>query len=365
MAQVSVAGTAEISASPDEPGRQQASDKTMAQRMEEALRRRASEHRTADDMPGAAPLWFWSMPMDRSPPLRLDAMSGGSPSSGEGVSSAQQARSTSADNRDATDPSTRHDGARKAFVELLRANRLVGDGPPQSVTDKRTDASLAAGTSQVGADSALAQRRNARAQMTDGVGGIGGTADLGDIGESTTSAADAHAVTALGAASEVGRESAPGAGPRHDARERSHRGEGGVGAPGTSTPPVTQGYALAPLPGVRRFAAQVPHKPTAPRAPVHPSPSDVARRSITGGDGMRYAFGSWGKGHFVNVQVVQVDGRRGFVLGASDAMVQRRLSAALPGAASSSDEGSLRPVGVSAVEAVEELDSTNDEDAGC
>ncbi|AJC15591.1 SpaN/EivJ family type III secretion system needle length determinant [Pandoraea sputorum] len=358
MAQVSVAGTAEVSASPDETGRQQASDKTMAQRVEEALRRRASEHRTADDMPSGTPLWFWSMPMDRSPPLRLDAMSGDSPSSGEGVSSAQQARATSADIRDATDPSTRHDGARKALVELLRANRLVGEGPPRSVTDKRTGASLAAGTSQVDA-SASVQRRNARSPMTDGVGGIGG------VGESTTTAVDGHAATASGAASEVGQESRPEVRPHHDSRERSHRGEGGVGAPGTSTPQVTQGYALALHPGVRRFVAQGPHKPMAPRAPVHPSPSDVARRSITGGDGMRYAFGSWGKGHFVNVQVVQLDGRRGFVLGASDAMVHRRLSAALPGAASSSEEGSSRSVDVRAIEAVEKLDSTNDEDAGC
>ncbi len=362
MAQVSVAGTAEVSASPDETGRQQASDKTMAQRVEEALRRRASEHRSSDDMPGAAPLWVLAMPMDRSPPLRLDAVSGGTTSSGDGALSVRQAGATSVDSRDANDTSTRHDGARKALVELLRANRLVSDGPTRSVTAKRTDASLVTGIPQVEADSASVQRRNARSPMTDGVGGTGGT---GDVGASTPAAVDGRAVTALGAASEVGQESGAEAGPHHDARERSHRGEGGVGAPGTSTPHVTQGHALALHPGVRRFAAQVPHKPMAPRAPVHPSPSDVAHRSITGGDGMRYAFGSWGKGHFVNVQVVQVDGRRGFVLGASDAMVQRRLSAALPGAASSSDEGSSRRVGVRAIEAVEKLDSTNDEDAGC
>ncbi|VVE69860.1 hypothetical protein PAN31117_03487 [Pandoraea anapnoica] len=355
MAQVSVAGTAEVLASPDETGRQQASDKTMAQRVEEALRRRASEHRSAHDTPSAAPLWFWSMPMDRSPPLQLDAVSGGSTSSGEGVSSTQQARTTSADNRDATDPSTRDNGARKALVELLRANRLVGDGPTRSVAGKRTDASLVAGTPQVDADSASVQRRDARLTTTGGVG------DTGDTGESTTASVDDRAMTVSGVALESGAE----AGARHDSRERSHRGEGGASAPGTSTPQVTQGHALALQPGARRFAAPVPHKPMAPRAPVDSLPSDAARRSITGGDGMRYAFGSWGKGHFVNVQVVQVNGRRGFVLGASDAMVQRRLSAALPGATSSPDEGSARRVGVRAIEAVEKLDSTNDEDAGC
>lgn len=359
MAQVSVAGTAEVSASPDETGRQQASDKTMAQRVDEALRKRASEHRRADDMQGAAPLWFLSMPMDRSPPLRFDAVSGGSTSSADGVSSAQQAHTTAADDRDATDPSTRHGGARKALVELLRANRLVGDSTTRSVTGKRADASLVGGPPQVDADGASVQRHDAQPSMTGGVG------DTGDVGDSTTAAVDGRAVTALGAASEVGQESGADAGPRHGARERSHRGEAGVGASGTSTPPAMQGHALAPHPGVRRFSAQVPHKPMAPRAPVHSLPSDAARRPITGGDGMRYAFGSWGKGHFVNVQVVQVDGRRGFVLGASDAMVQRRLSAALPGATSSSDEGASRRVGVRAIEAVEKLDSTNDEDAGC
>ncbi|MFK0377148.1 hypothetical protein [Pandoraea sp. NPDC090278] len=360
MAQVSVAGTADVSATPDEPGRQQASDKTVAQRVEEALRKHASEHRRADDMPGAAPLWFLSMPMDRSPPLWLDAVSGGSTSSGDGVSSAQQAHTTSVDDRDAIDSSTRHGGARQTLAELLRANRLVGDGQTRSVTDKRTDASLIAGTPQVDADRASVQRRDARLPTPGGVG---------DVGESATASVDGRAVMASGAASEVGQEAGGEAGreagPRHDARERSHRGEGGASAPGTSTPQVMQGQALAPHPGARRFAAQVPHKPMAPRAPAHPLPGDAVRRSITGGDGMRYAFGSWGKGHFVNVQVVQVDGRRGFVLGASDTMVQRRLSAALPGAASSSDEGSSRRVGVRAIEAVEKLDSTNDEDAGC
>ncbi|AKC69017.1 hypothetical protein [Pandoraea oxalativorans] len=354
MAQVSVAGTAEVSASPDETGRQQASDKTMAQRVDEALRRRASEHRNADDMPSAAPLWCLPMPMDRSPPLRLHDVSAGSASPGDGASSVRRAHATSVDGKEATDPSTRHGDARKALVELLRASRLL-DGPTRSVTGQRTDASLVAGTPEVDTDRASVHRRDARTSTS------GGVADIGEVGESSTASVDGRAMTVAGAA----LEATPEAGSRHDSRERSHRGEGGASAPGASTPQVVHGQTFAPPPGARRFAAPMPHRPMAPRAPVHPLPGDATHRPFPAGDGMRYAFGSWGKGHFVNVRVIQVDGRRGFMLGASDAVVQRRLTAALPGAASSSDEGASRRFGVRAIEAVEKLENTSDEDAGC
>ncbi|WP_140413286.1 SpaN/EivJ family type III secretion system needle length determinant [Pandoraea sp. PE-S2T-3] len=66
--------------------------------------------------------------------------------------------------------------------------------------------------------------------------------------------------------------------------------------------------------------------------PAQPPPGGTDRYlPAVGSDGLRYAFDSWGKGHFVHVQCVQIGGQQGFVLGASDALVQRRLQAMWPG----------------------------------
>ncbi|MGC7404910.1 hypothetical protein ACPWR0_08205 [Pandoraea pneumonica] len=85
-----------------------------------------------------------------------------------------------------------------------------------------------------------------------------------------------------------------------------------------------------------------------------------------GSDGMRYSFGSWGKGHFVQVQAVQVDGHQRFVLGASDALVQRRLQAMWPATSTGgAARWQLSGAGVSIVTAVAPPDDATQEEREC
>lgn len=85
-----------------------------------------------------------------------------------------------------------------------------------------------------------------------------------------------------------------------------------------------------------------------------------------GSDGMRYSFGSWGKGHFVQVQAVQVDGHQRFVLGASDALVQRRLQAMWPSAGvGGAARWQLGGAGVSIVTGVVPPDDATQEEREC
>ncbi|VVE04216.1 hypothetical protein PPN31114_02289 [Pandoraea pneumonica] len=111
--------------------------------------------------------------------------------------------------------------------------------------------------------------------------------------------------------------------------------------------------------------APLPHDPRG--HPGHtPRGGEPWHAASTGGDGMRYAFGSWGKGHFVNVQAVQVDGQRRFVLGASDALVQRRLQAMWPSTgAGGSSRWQLNGAGVSIVTGVAPVEDATQEEPEC
>ncbi|VVD64374.1 hypothetical protein PIN31009_00273 [Pandoraea iniqua] len=134
----------------------------------------------------------------------------------------------------------------------------------------------------------------------------------------------------------------------------------------TDTMPVP---GLLGLPGnaARDTAHAMPLPSQAPRdrhAPPPPGGSDRYVPSV-GSDGLRYAFDSWGKGHFVHVQRVQIDGRQGFVLGASDALVQRRLQAMWPGTVTSGSRWQLDASAASKVAGIDQMGDAMQEEGEC
>lgn len=154
--------------------------------------------------------------------------------------------------------------------------------------------------------------------------------------------------------------------PDGDSRERSQHGKQEAGGSMTGAIPVANGHApLRHL--VQTSEAQSPRQ-RAPQSQAQPQQASAAPE-VASTDAMRYAFGSWGRGHFVQVQVVHVDGRKGFVLGASDAMVKRRLSASLSGAAQGigarEHPGSREDVGVHAIQSLPASGDGADEESGC
>lgn len=301
------------------------SDRSVADRFEDALRKREAAKRKPDRQPDGAPAWLpWLAAYE--PQLSLDA--------------------------DARRAALAADVAERAH---LAGQRDAGEAPPPERA-RRIDAPGDAADRDRTKSPAQAAPDEAAAASRNDVG-----ADASDVGESrrlrTPPAPDAgangrHHATVGGTVSAApiaghaeGPASMSGRGG-HDIGERrkGESGPSGVAAPGPFPTPVVPWQGMPP-----RASAPM-------RSPFARTGSNVrhevsSRTGAARGPGMRYAFQQWGDGHFVQIRAAEFDGQPGFVLGASDPTVQRRLSAMW--SAASSDADSRVAAGGIAVHAIE------------
>ncbi|VVD77323.1 SpaN/EivJ family type III secretion system needle length determinant [Pandoraea anhela] len=324
------------STNPVDPGAQSRDDMSIKERLDEELRRRRPDRLERDVVPVGLPVWLMPAPPPQETPMSLSlAQTPGT--SGDGA--AWTSLVPDVDNANAADSAA---GLRRADAEIAArqaaAEATARRAPKTSIHDTaRSPAAQGAGDGGNGhpltpgdgvdasrADEPLALQRDTG--LTDRPGG------------QASSPADALTV----------REAAPAMGG--DARRHARNGHGDGGASGM--PAIVQGAPpnrpaqRAPAPSSHGDAARASGR----NASSHAAQADV--RPPGSGDSMRYAFGSWGKGHFVNVQVMQVEGRRHFLLGASDAIVQRRLASALPASGDIATPRGMSDAGVRVVEAV-------------
>ncbi|MCI3207295.1 MULTISPECIES: hypothetical protein [Pandoraea] len=357
--------------SPTEDDSRPSDEKSLQDRIDSELRQRRSDRRERDAFPGGMPVWLMPIPPVPPEPMRPVAAHGGVLTEDD---ARKNARAPGADDAQRAGRH-RRDNFDGAVRQAVVATQIALQRPVKTFADAR--------------------EHPASQGVQDGAGHAAATAaaDTRDIADAPSrkdapSARDGIAPAAVrphGARAlpqpladrprESGLPSADGvSGPgetvatsggsgRRPARHGPDDGETS-GAPGQAS------GSHRPLQASTGTSQQAP-PPRMPRPGAHAQTATAAERVPVRGDGMRYAFGSWGKGHFVNVQVVQVDGRSGFVLGASDAIVQRRLALALPASGdggspgASGETGSRGEVGLHIVEALPHSDDRRDEESGC
>ncbi|VVE63628.1 hypothetical protein PCA31118_01334 [Pandoraea captiosa] len=339
MGPMSGAVTVVPSVGPAEPGLQQTDEKSMRDRVDEARRQHESADREREVPLDAALVWLMHVPQDRSPPLSFDERRG--------------ARRTDSD----SDASS----GKRATEEVERAERRLRDeaGAAAERPAAKANASMSPPVRAGEIDTARTP--------TGTEDGRSGTADQTTTAQGGERAVN-HAKEGKMLLSAPSNPSASDdariaqATPGSDTSGSGRHGNADAGGSGTPVLALLNGQA----PTLHRPALSAPVRmPRGAQSQAHlPRQTDgggsggSGARASGAGESLRYAFGSWGRGHFVNVQVVQTDGRRSFVLGASDAIVQRRLSAALPHAASgvSSSHG---PNGID-LHTVKAIESTGD-----
>ncbi|VVD90707.1 hypothetical protein PCA20602_01609 [Pandoraea capi] len=357
--------------SPTEDDAQPSNDKSLEDRLDGELRRRRSDRRERDASPGGAPVGLTPIPPVPPEPTR--------PVAGHGKGPPEEDAHMVSTARDADDAQRagRHrranvDGAvRQAFaaaqIAVQRLAKTSTDGREifafQGVQDSVSNAATTAAvdTKDIARTPARQDVPTARDAITPAVTRPDGASALSHrpanhAGEPGRPQADVVSMPAEAAAVSNG-----------SARRQTRRGAAD-GEPSGALAHASASHR--PLQASAVPSSQAP-PPRTPGSGAHGQAAGAAAQVPVRGDSMRYAFGSWGKGHFVNVQVVQVDGRSGFVLGASDAMVQRRLASALPasGAVGSSgasgDSDSPEKMSVRIVEALPHSDDMRDEESEC
>lgn len=329
------AGTVGASVNFLETEAQQSDDKSLMDRIEEELRRRRSGRPERDPVPGGLPPWLMQLTPDvstRMQPMRFDARRGP-------MQATDSAEPSSA--KQASDDTGRGERRRRddnAITDLRRAAKSAID-----TREAPTVASGQGGETSTGRHAIAAPMANrmGQAPLDEGM-----AARVDALQPSS-----APAVDASGAAQAMQRD---------DTRKPSQRGDADAGTSGASMLAGAQGHASAPHRPLQ--GAPVPHG-AYPQARSHGEGGGTGPSS--GGDRMRYAFGTWGAGRFVNVQVLQMEGGKRFVLGASDAIVQRRLSAALSGTPEGTALRGGRGISEGAVEAIAQLGDTPDEESEC
>ncbi|AJP55949.1 hypothetical protein UC34_01000 [Pandoraea vervacti] len=338
MGPMSEAVTVAASVGPTAPGLQQSDEKSMRDRVDEARRQHDSDRREHETPLDAALVWLMHVPQERAAPLSFDERRGAPRTDNDSEASSRKRAAEDAERAERVERIERRLRDEAGIAAERRAAKASESPPPLARTGDAHAAGAPSGPGDAG----------------------GGTADPSAAAHAGEQAvANAKEAQTVPSATDAARSAQ--AMPESEAsRPRRH----GMAEPGPSGMP---GLALpnAQRPALHRPAQSAPPRlPRGAQSPAHLLlPRDEgATRTPGAGESLRYAFGSWGRGHFVNVQVVQTDGRRSFVLGASDLVVQRRLSAALPGAA---DGVSLPrgPQGMDphAVKAIESMGENADE----
>ncbi|VVD87986.1 hypothetical protein PMO31116_01444 [Pandoraea morbifera] len=317
---VGAAGAASAAESVEGAGR----DRSVADRFEDALRKREAAKRKPDPQPSGVPTWLpWLVAYE--PNLSLDA-------------DARRA-ALAADVAGRAHLAGLHD-AGEAAPPLERAERTERiDAPGDAADRSRTKPSP---------DDAAASRKDGGADVSD----ARESRRLQTVAAQDGGASGRHHAT-VGAAVPVGAIAGHADGPV----SMSGRGGRDIGErrKGESGPAGVAALGAFPAP-VLPWQGLPPRAPAPLRSPFVRTGSNVRhemspRTGAARGTGMRYAFQQWGDGHFVQIRAAEIDGQPGFVLGASDATVQRRLSAMWSGA--SSDPSSRVAAGGIAVHAIE------------
>lgn len=297
---VGAAGTASAAESVEGAER----DRSVADRFEDALRKREAGKRKPDPQPGGVPTWLpWLATYEPQLSLNVDARRAA-------LAADVAERAHLAGQRDAGE-------AAPLPERTQRAERTDAPGDASDRIREKTSA-------QTSPDAAAAVRRN------------DGGADAPDARESTrlqtiairdAGASERHHAT-------VGGTATTAAIAGHDgAASMSGRGGHDVGERRKGEPGPAGVAAVGPLPAPGVPWQGMPPRAAAPmRSPFMRTGSNVrheasSRTGAVPAPGMRYAFQQWGDGHFVQIRAAEIDGQPGFVLGASDPTVQRRLSA--------------------------------------
>ncbi|AKM30718.1 hypothetical protein AB870_12275 [Pandoraea faecigallinarum] len=349
MGTLSGAITAGASENPAGTDLQASGEKTIRERVDEEMRKRRTERRERETPLDIALAWLTQMPADRGPPVSLDNR--------RALSGPERDSETSERKRAAEDGERAGRRLREAADDATARRTAKAHAPaePQQPRDPATTTALsarpadagAAGTSSAGVPLASAPSGEHNAPRD---------------GARATGPATAAPVADVAGVTDVVK--APDANRGRDSHRRA-RGDGA--SAGTMEAPalaLVNGHAGAWQRAAQGAPARVPRGAYAQaRPPAHPQVAGKGAgvRAVPLGDGLRYAFGTWGNGHFVTVNVVQTDGGRRFVLGASDPIVQRRLSAALPGTAEGLAPRGAGGIGLHAVKAIAQMDDTSDE----